>query len=140
MGWTALNTIVMLPGFPGISENPLIKRFIKDVFNTKPPKPRHTYIWYINKVLSCIANLRCNETLSDKILSQKLRAIQKVYPLKISIFWPLLHPFFLSLFISHVPPPTYVRFSELAQKRSATFMNFRMKNWGVKKRKKIIFL
>ena len=62
----------MLPGFPDISEHPLIKRFIKGVFNTKPPKPRYTYTWDINKVLSYIANLGCNETLSDKILSQKL--------------------------------------------------------------------
>ena len=72
MGRTALNTIVMLPGFPDISEHPLIKRFIKGVFNTKPPKPRYTYTWDINKVLSYIANLGCNETLSGKILSQKL--------------------------------------------------------------------
>ena len=72
MGRTALNKIVTLPGFPDISEHPLIKRFIKGVFNTKPAKPRYTYTWDINKVLSYIANLGCNETLSDKILSQKL--------------------------------------------------------------------
>ena len=60
MGQTALNTIVMLPWFPNISEHPLIKRFIKGVFKTKPPKPRYTYTWDINKVLSYIANVGCN--------------------------------------------------------------------------------
>ena len=60
MGQTALNTIVMLPWFPNIAEHPLIKRFIKGVFKTKPPKPRYTYTWDINKVLSYIANLGSN--------------------------------------------------------------------------------
>lgn len=42
---TALNIKVKLPGFPDISENPLIRRFIKVFFNNKPSKPRYTYIW-----------------------------------------------------------------------------------------------
>ena len=72
MGLTAINTIVMLSGFPDISEHTLIKRFIKVPFNTKPSKPRYTYTWDINKVLSYIASLECNETLSNKIISQNL--------------------------------------------------------------------
>ena len=42
------------------NSNPLTKRFIKGVFNTKPPKPRYTYTWDINKVSSCIAILDKN--------------------------------------------------------------------------------
>ena len=57
MRQTSLNTIVMLPVFPDILKHPLIKKIIKVVFNTKPPKPRYTYTWDINKVLSYIARL-----------------------------------------------------------------------------------
>ena len=41
---TALNIIISLSGFSDTSEYPLIKRFIKGVFNTKPPQTRYKYI------------------------------------------------------------------------------------------------
>ena len=71
MGKITLNTILILLGFPNTSEHPLIKRCIKGVFKTKPPKPMYIYAWDINKALSYIASIGCNEILSDKILSQK---------------------------------------------------------------------
>lgn len=66
-----LNTVVILLGYPDVSGHPLIKRCIKVVFNTKPPKPMYIYAWDINKALSYIASIGCDEILSDKILSQK---------------------------------------------------------------------
>lgn len=71
MGRMTLNTAVILLGYPDISGHPLIKRCIKVVFNTKPPKPMYIYAWDINKALSYIASIEYDEILSDKILSQK---------------------------------------------------------------------
>ena len=71
IGQTVL-TVVTLPGFPDISEHPLIKRFIKGVCKKITKTKRYTYTWDVNKVLPYIASLGCNERLSDKVLLQKL--------------------------------------------------------------------
>ena len=61
---------------------------------------------------------------------------------KFAIFEPL--PPYSSLFILHVPPWMYVCFCELSpaplKESSVTFMNFRMKNPGVKREKRNNFL
>ena len=49
-----------------------IQGVCKGFFNTKPPKARYTYTCDLNKILSYIASLGWNETLSDKTLSQNL--------------------------------------------------------------------
>ena len=38
---SALNTVISIPQFPDISKHPLIRRFIKGVFNIKPPVHLH---------------------------------------------------------------------------------------------------
>lgn len=42
------------------------------VFNKRPPKPRFTFVWDIEKVLSHLNELRDNLNLPVKLLSQKL--------------------------------------------------------------------
>ena len=69
---SALNTVISIPQFPDISEHPLIRRFIKGVFNIKPPEPRYTYTWDVNGVLEYFNNLCENEALDYKQLSYKL--------------------------------------------------------------------
>ena len=81
---SALNCIVCLPGYSGITEHPVLKRFIKGVFNMRPPQPRYSHIWDINVVLNYISNMDPDYSLSLKQISLKLvtlltlLAIQKV--------------------------------------------------------------
>ena len=49
---SALNNIIILPSYPDISEHLLIKRFVKGVFNVKPPTPLCTFTWDIKQVLN----------------------------------------------------------------------------------------
>ena len=67
-----LNNIVTVDCFPDISEYPLMKRFIKGVFNIKPPKPRYSYTRDIIKVLAHIDDLGKYNELANKNLFQKL--------------------------------------------------------------------
>ena len=69
---SALNCIVCLPGYSDITEHPLLKRFIKGVFNMRPPKPRYSHTWDINVVLNYINNMGPNYALSLKQISLKL--------------------------------------------------------------------
>ena len=69
------------------------------------------------------------------------RGIEKVRSLEISNFWPT-PPLFVPVRFTCTHPPTYVHFTELhpcLKKSSAIFMNFRMKNGGVKREKNYFF-
>ena len=52
--------------------HPLIKRFVKGVFNVKPPTRSCTLTWDIKKVLNYMNQLPVNEELSMKLLSEKI--------------------------------------------------------------------
>ena len=54
-----------------IGSHPLIKKLMTGVFNQKPPKPRYTGTWDVNKVLRQISNMGENETLCLKDLTLK---------------------------------------------------------------------
>ena len=55
-----------------MSEHPIIKLFIKRVFNLKPPTPRYTCNWDIKTVLSCMNQLPVNKELPMKLLLEKI--------------------------------------------------------------------
>ena len=54
------------------SEHPLLKRFIKGVFNLRPPKPRYSQIWDIGCVLTYLRSLGDTQLLPLKLLTYKL--------------------------------------------------------------------
>ena len=65
------------------------------------------------------------------------RGTEKVRSLKISNFWPT-PPLFVPVRFTCTHLPTYIHITELhpcLTKSSAIFMNFRMKNWGVKEKR-----
>ena len=66
------NNVITVPGFPDISEHPLLKRFIKGIFNLVPPKPRYSYTWDVKLILDHIEQMGENNSLSFKKLSQKI--------------------------------------------------------------------
>ena len=55
-----------------VGQHPLVTRFLKGVFNSRPPAPKYMATWDMDKVLLYIKNLPSNEGLSFTLLSQKL--------------------------------------------------------------------
>ena len=55
-----------------IGQHPLVSRFLKGVFNNRPPAPRYSSTWDVDVVLNYIMNLPHNEQLSFQCLSHKL--------------------------------------------------------------------
>ena len=52
--WSALSSIIELPGGSKVSDNIFIKRFIKGVYNLDPPKTRYATIWDPDVVLKML--------------------------------------------------------------------------------------
>ena len=70
-----MNNIIYIPEFSGISQHPLIKRFIKGIFNLRPPQPRYPEIWDVSIVFQFIDEWGHNEHLSLKQLTTKTASI-----------------------------------------------------------------
>ena len=60
-----------IEGHP-IGQHPLVSRLLKGVYNLRPPKPRYTSTWDVDKVLRYLISLGENTALSLKVLSRKL--------------------------------------------------------------------
>ena len=60
---SAISAIVEIPGVPQIGEHWLVSRFMKGIFHRRPPQPRYTKTWDVNKVLSYLKSLGPNESL-----------------------------------------------------------------------------
>ena len=79
VGYSSLNTArgalsalgVMLDGVAAGS-HPLVIRFLKGVFNLRPPKPRYTKTWDVQPVVNFLRSLCPLVTLSLKELTLKL--------------------------------------------------------------------
>ena len=72
---SALNNIIYLPEFSDISQYPLIKKFIKGIFNLRPPQPRYEEIWNVSIVIQFIDEWGYNDYLSLKQLTIKTATI-----------------------------------------------------------------
>ena len=55
-----------------VGQHPKMKQFLAGVFNMRPPTPKYSETWDVNKVLDFIRNLGDNGDLNDKDLTQKL--------------------------------------------------------------------
>lgn len=79
LGYESLNTArgalsalgLQFDGFR-VGNHPLINRYMKGVFASRPSKPRHTYIWDVDKVLLYLKKLSPVKYLSLKDLTLKL--------------------------------------------------------------------
>ena len=79
LGYSALNTVRSALSSLGISFNgvsagahPLIVRFMKGVFNLRPPVSRYSHIWDVDKVLVYLRKLSPVKTITLKDLTLKL--------------------------------------------------------------------
>ena len=55
-----------------IGQHPLVCRFLKGVFNCRPPLPKYTHTWDVDVVLSYLRDLPDNAALSFQALTHKL--------------------------------------------------------------------
>lgn len=69
---SALSTIITLPGNISVGNHPLITRFLKGVFQTRPSLPRYTSIWDVGVVLTFLKTLSPASKLILKDLTFKL--------------------------------------------------------------------
>ena len=68
---SALSSILQVPGVERIGEHDLVSWFMKGVFNLRPPQPRYSKIWDINKVLLYLRCLGRNEDLTLRQVTLK---------------------------------------------------------------------
>lgn len=69
---SALATIILLPGNIQIGNHPLISRFLKGVFQTRPTLPRYTQIWNIDVVINYLRSLSPATMVTLKELTLKV--------------------------------------------------------------------
>ena len=72
---STISAIVEIPGVPQLSEHWLVSRFMKGIFHLRPPQPRYTKTWNVNKVLSYLKSLGPNDSLSLKQPTLKTAAL-----------------------------------------------------------------
>ena len=78
LGYSAINTarsalssiIFQENGLP-MGEHPLIRRFLKGIFELRPSLPKYNFIWDVNKVFTYFKTLPALENVSLKNLSYK---------------------------------------------------------------------
>ena len=68
---SALSTVITVDGM-SIGNHPLVVRFLKGVFNLRPPVPRYKEVWDVSTVLRFLKTLSPVSSLSLKNLSLKL--------------------------------------------------------------------
>ena len=68
----ALSTFVILEGNISVGSHPLVKRFLKAVYQCRPAFPRYTFVWDISIVLKYLKALPSLQDLQLKTLTLKL--------------------------------------------------------------------
>ena len=79
--YSAINTArsalsaIETSGTKSIGSHPLICRFLKGVYEEKPPKPKYSTIWDVSLVLKYFQNIQDNHELSMGLLTKKVFTI-----------------------------------------------------------------
>ena len=69
---SALASVIVLQGNQSFGNHPLVSRFLKGTFTTRPALPKYKEVWDVNTVLEHLKTLHPAESLSLKLLSLKL--------------------------------------------------------------------
>ena len=72
---SALATVVTLSGYATLSDHPLIKCFIKEVFHLRPPKPKYFSLWDADILLKYWQKKEDNSQLNLLELSKKVTTL-----------------------------------------------------------------
>ena len=60
------------PPYNSLNKHLLINKYMTTVFNLRQPKPKLSFVWDVNILLSYFEQQGDNNSLSDKLLTQKL--------------------------------------------------------------------
>lgn len=69
---SALASCVTVDNVSSLGEHPLVKKFMRGIFNMRPSLPRYKHVWDVNIVLLYLKNLGATVDLSLKHLTMKL--------------------------------------------------------------------
>ena len=69
---SALSAFTVLNDGSNVGTNSFVTRFMKGIFNLKPPRPRYNAEWDVKVVLNYLRSLDTNKDLSLKWLTLKL--------------------------------------------------------------------
>ena len=69
---SALASVIVLQGNQSFGTHPLVSRFLKGTFTTRPALPKYKEVWDVNTVLEHLKTLHPAEALSLKLLSLKI--------------------------------------------------------------------
>ena len=69
---SALASVIVLQGNQSFANHPLVSRFLKGTFTTRPAIPKYKEVWDVNTVLEHLKTLHPAETLPLKLLSLKI--------------------------------------------------------------------
>ena len=72
---SALSSIIVLPNGATFGEHPLVRRFLKGVFELKPSLPKYNEIWDVSLVLEYLRQLPGLENISLKDHTKKLATL-----------------------------------------------------------------
>ena len=76
---SAISAIVEIPGVPQLGQYWLVSRFMKGIFYLRPPQPRYTKTWDVNKVLPYLKSLGLNNSVMLKQLTLKTAALSTIF-------------------------------------------------------------
>lgn len=68
---SALSSIITLPNNNPLGEHPLIKRFLKGIFELRPALPKYSFIWDVSLLLKYLKRFKSADTLGLKELTMK---------------------------------------------------------------------
>ena len=69
---SALASVIVLQGNQSFGNHPLVSRFLKGTFTTRPALPKYKEVWDVNTVLEHLKTLHPAESVSLKLLTLKL--------------------------------------------------------------------
>ena len=55
-----------------VGQHPQVSALMTGIFNQRPPKPRYSFVWDVEQVLTYLDQLPSNDHLSDRLLTLKL--------------------------------------------------------------------
>jgi len=58
-----------------VGQHSLVVRLLKGAYNQRPPQPKYCHTWDVSQMLLYLSNLGSNDSLSLKLLTQKLAMI-----------------------------------------------------------------
>jgi len=72
---SAINAVAKVAYYPDICQHPLMQRFVRGVYNIRPPIPRFSRIWDVNTVFTYIKQMGDNDTMPMVQLSMKVATL-----------------------------------------------------------------